>query len=197
MNRMFIDQLFERYRQLGHRRYGEEVTELEHAIQTALLAQEHGEGPSLIAAALLHDCGHLLHGYGEEIASDGVDAVHESIGADLLAIHFPPSVSEPVRLHVAAKRYLCGVSPDYFKELSPASRLSLALQGGPMTETEASRFKRHAVFRPALRLRSYDDAAKVAGMAIPAMESFRPLLTALLVDRPTRWPESSAGESVR
>lgn len=195
MNRNFIDQLFERYGELGHRHYGEEVTELEHAIQTALLAQNRGEGPSLIAAALLHDCGHLFHDYGEGIANDGVDAVHESIGADLLATHFPPSVSEPVRLHVVAKRYLCWARPDYYSELSAASRLSLALQGGPMTETEASSFKKNPFFRPALRLRSYDDAAKVAGLAIPTLESYRQLLTALLIDRSTQWRESGVGKS--
>jgi len=185
MNSLFIDTIFEQYRQLGHRQYGEEVTELEHALQAALLAQQHNESPSLIAAALLHDCGHLLHGLDEGIASDGINAAHEIVGADVLAIHFPPEVSEPVRLHVAAKRYLCRVNPSYLARLSSASQLSLELQGGPMTAEEANHFEKDPFFDPALRLRGYDDAAKMVGVTTPKMESFRSLLTPLLESRST------------
>lgn len=189
MNRKIIDELFERYRQFGHRSYGEEVTELEHALQTALLAREHGEEAPLIAAALLHDCGHLLHDLGEEIADEGIDAVHEMIGAELLSAHFPATVSEPVRLHVAAKRYLCQAEPGYLEELSAASQLSLSLQGGPMTSAEARSFENYPFFQSAVRLRRYDDAAKMIQVSTPSLESFRSLLIALLLD-----PSKSMGE---
>lgn len=182
MNRTIIDELFERYLELGHRSYGEEVTELEHALQTALLAREHGEEAPLIAAALLHDCGHLLHDLGEEIADEGIDAVHEVIGADLLSAHFPATVSEPVRFHVAAKRYLCQAEPGYLDGLSAASQLSLGLQGGPMTSAEARSFESHPHFQAAVRLRRYDDAAKMVNVATPPLESFRALLATLLSD---------------
>lgn len=193
MNRTIIDELFERYQKFGHRSYGEEVTELEHALQTALLAREHGEDPAPIAAALLHDCGHLLHNFGENIADAGVDAVHEQIGADFLSTHFPAAVSEPVRLHVAAKRYLCHAEPNYLAGLSAASQLSLSLQGGPMTSTEARSFESHPYFQSAVRLRRYDDAAKMIQVSTPGLESFRSLLVALLRD-PSKSPGEGEGD---
>ena len=159
--------------------FGEQVSELEHALQTAALAQAEGAPATLVAAALLHDLGHLLHQLPEKIAAQGVDARHEHVGADWLAQHFLPGVSQPVRLHVSAKRYFCTVQPGYWERLSPASQQSLELQGGRMSLTEANEFQQLPHFRAAIRLRLWDEAAKVPGLAVPDLESYRELLISL------------------
>src|SRR5262249_4343349 len=118
-----IDSLFTLFREKGNGAYfGEAVTETEHALQCAHLAEQSGAPPELIAAALLHDVGHLLHGLPEDAAERGLDGRHEEEGAAWLRGHFGPAVVDPVRLHVAAKRYLCAVEPDYHAGLSEASR---------------------------------------------------------------------------
>ncbi len=124
-----IVRLFERRGREAY--FGEPVSQAEHALQAARLAEIEGAHDALIAAALLHDVGHLLHDLGEDVADRGHDARHEELGSDWLAARFGPEVVEPVRLHVAAKRYLCTVDPAYYDGLSPASKQSLALQGGP------------------------------------------------------------------
>src|SRR5471032_2143591 len=117
--------------------FGEKVTQAEHALQSAALAEAEQASPALIVAALLHDVGHLIHTGGEDIAERGIDARHEAIGATYLARHFGPAVVEPVRLHVPAKRYLCAIDKTYWQDLSPASKRSLELQGGAFTPDEA------------------------------------------------------------
>lgn len=181
LTRTVVDAIFDQYHRNGHRHYGEEVTELQHALQAAMLARLGGEGPHLIAAALLHDCGHLLHGLNEEIAREGIDASHETVGARFLSRHFPIEVAEPVRLHVAAKRYLCRREPSYLSALSVASRHSLELQGGPFTAEEAAAFELLPFSAPAIRLRRYDDSAKVVRADTPPLEDYRPLLASLVV----------------
>src|SRR4051812_21354128 len=117
-----IDELCDLFATRGHGAYfGEDVTELEHALQCAHLAESAGADDALVAAALLHDVGHLLHELGEDVAERGLDARHEEAGAAWLARHFGPALVDPVRLHVAAKRYLCTVEPAYRQGLSPAS----------------------------------------------------------------------------
>ena len=106
-----INEVFARYEMHGHRQYGEEVTELQHALQCAMFAQHAGEPVHMVAACLLHDYGHLLHHLGEDIAKRGIDALHEELGADHLGNIFLPEVVEPIRLHVAAKRYWCWRQP--------------------------------------------------------------------------------------
>jgi len=177
-----IDHLFALFREKGNGAYfGEAVTETEHALQAAQLAEQSGATPQLIAAALLHDVGHLLHGQAEDIAERGIDARHEEAGAAWLARHFGPEVVDPVRLHVAAKRYLCAVEPDYHSMLSEASRRSLHLQGGPMTADEVRRFEQEPHFRAAVAIRRWDDAAKVAGLVVPGLEHYRRSLEAVLL----------------
>jgi phosphonate degradation associated HDIG domain protein len=176
-----IEYLFDLLRERGGNAYfGEAVSETEHMLQTAALAERHSAPPTLITAALLHDIGHLLHGRGEGIAGQGVDARHEEVGADWLQTHFGPEVTEPVRLHVAAKRYLCHAEPGYFAGLSEASRRSLMLQGGPMEAAEAGAFVTTPYGERALSLRRWDDAAKVQGAATPPLEHFRAIVTAVL-----------------
>lgn len=175
-----IEQISALYAARGHQHYGENVTELQHALQCAQLAQQAGEAPALVAACLLHDFGHLLHELGEEIADHGIDAGHEIIGAEALAPFFPLAVTQPIRLHVMAKRFLCYRQPTYAAALSAASQQSLALQGGPLSSAEAEEFIQTPFYAEAVRLRHYDEAAKVAGMAMPAFATYEPLLTNLV-----------------
>jgi len=175
-----IDDVLNTFREHGHRHYGESVTELQHALQCATFAQQAHEPPVVVAAALLHDYGHLCHQLGEDIAEHGVDARHEHVGANLLRGLFSDEIVDAGRLHVAAKRYLCWKERAYFDDLSDASRKSLHLQGGPMSETEAREFEREPHFELAVRVRRYDDMGKVPGMRTPDLDSFRPLLETFL-----------------
>jgi phosphonate degradation associated HDIG domain protein len=175
------DRIFTLFREKGDGAYfGEDVTETEHALQCARLAEQSGADPELIAAALLHDIGHLLHGLPEDVAERGIDGRHEDAGASWLGRHFGPAVVDPVRLHVAAKRYLCAVEPSYHAGLSEASRRSLTLQGGVMPSDEARRFEQEPHFRAAIAVRRWDDGAKVPNLEVPGLEHYRPWLHAVL-----------------
>src|ERR1700687_4451219 len=117
----------------GHRLYGlSAINQRAHALQAAWLAEQEGCDAALISACLLHDIGHMVHDLGEAPARDGIDDKHEQLGQAWLTRWFGPEVTEPVRLHVAAKRYLCAAEPDYFAKLPKDSVLSLSLQCGPM-----------------------------------------------------------------
>jgi phosphonate degradation associated HDIG domain protein len=157
-----------------------DVTQREHALQSAWLAERDGHPPALIAAALMHDIGHLVHDLGENPAEAGIDDRHEDLGHVWLARHFGPEVSEPVRLHVAAKRYLCAIEADYFDKLSPDSVLSLSLQGGPMSAEEIHAFEALPHHAEAVQLRRYDDEAKVTGLATPPVVHFMAYVGACL-----------------
>ncbi|GLX93874.1 HD domain-containing protein [Herbidospora sp. NBRC 101105] len=156
---------------------GEAVTMAGHMLQAAALAEAAGAPAHLVAAALLHDIGHLDG--GAELMS-GVDNRHGHTGAQVPARWFGPEVTEPVRLHVAAKRYLCAVEPDYRARLSAASEFTLQVQGGPMSEEEAAAFAALPGAADAVAVRRWDDEAKVAGAATPGFGHFRPLLAPLL-----------------
>lgn len=161
------------YGRKATKRYGlSQVNQLLHGLQAATLAERQGEPPSLIVAALLHDAGHMVHDLGENPADRGVDDFHERLGADWLARYFEPEVVEPVRLHVAAKRYLCATESGYFGRLSPDSVLSLTLQGGPMSEAEVEAFDALPFASGAVRLRRFDEAAKDPAMATSSLEYF-------------------------
>lgn len=152
--------------------FGESVSQLEHALQCAWLAERAGASPRMIVAALCHDVGHLLHGAGEDCAERGVDAHHEAIGARFLAARFGQDLSMPVLLHVSAKRFLASRSESYRASLSVASAQSLALQGGPMSPWEADRFANEPFAGDAVALRRWDDEAKVVGLATPDLDHF-------------------------
>ena len=152
----------------------------EHMLQAAALAQRAGEPDELVAAALLHDVGHFQGAVSGRQLMTGTDNRHSDTGADWLARWFGPEVTEPIRLHVAAKRYLCAVEPDYRAALSEASEYTLQVQGGPMTPEEAADFAALPGADDAVTVRRLDDQAKVADAATPAFEHFRPLLAALL-----------------
>jgi predicted HD phosphohydrolase len=143
------------------RRYGlSDINQLQHALQCAAHAEADGAPPPTVLAALLHDVGHMIHTLGDNPAGRGVDDVHEQLGADWLAKRFGAEVSEPVRLHVAAKRYLCTIESDYFGKLAPDSVRSLELQGGLMSPDELEAFRAHPQHAEAVRVRRFDEAAK-------------------------------------
>ena len=175
-----IDEILALYQRRGSEAYfGECVSMTEHGLQAAHFAREAGAAPALIVAALLHDVGHLVEDVANDIADWTTDAEHEQVGAAWLARRFPPAVSEPVRLHVPAKRYLLATDADYLAMLSPASVVTLKLQGGPMSPGEAARFETEAFHRDAVLVRRCDDRGKVAGLKTPRIEDYGPMIEAL------------------
>jgi len=175
------------YGEKAHRQYGlSAVNQLKHALQSAALAQANGEDAAFITAALLHDIGHMIHHMGENPAEEGVDDQHEARGADWLRAHFGPEVSEPVRLHVPAKRYLCAVEPDYFGKLAPDSVRSLELQGGPMSPAEVEAFQAEPFHADAVRLRRIDETAKDPNKATPDFDYFLQFVDEAHAIRPGR-----------
>jgi [1-hydroxy-2-(trimethylamino)ethyl]phosphonate dioxygenase len=169
-----IGEIFDLFRRRGGAEYGgERVSQLQHALQCAALAEAEGAPATLVAAALLHDIGHLIHTLGPSPAARGIDDRHERLGAEWLARRFAAPVSEPVRLHVDAKRYLTAAEPGYFATLSPASVRSLELQGGPFAPEAAALFIGLPHAADAVRLRRWDEAAKLAGKATPDLKHFR------------------------
>jgi phosphonate degradation associated HDIG domain protein len=170
-------QIIQLFQERGDAAYlGEPVSQTEHALQAAWAAEKAGADSSLIAAALLHDLGHLLHDLPEDCAQAGIDDRHEDRGARWLAQHFGSEVTEPIRLHVPAKRYLCATETGYFERLSEASVVSLRLQGGPFTPQEVEQFQQNPFAQAAVALRHWDEAAKVAKLETPGLEHFRPHL---------------------
>ncbi len=155
------------------RRYGgEPVSQLEHALQCAHQAEQAQVPDDLMVAALLHDLGHLLHDLGEGATQRGLDDKHEVRALHLLRRAFGGAVLEPIRLHVDAKRYLCEVDTAYYDTLTPASKASLALQGGPFSADQAQRFILQPQAREAARLRVWDDHAKTPRVATPPLEHY-------------------------
>lgn len=175
-----IDEVFLLYHARGAEAYfGEAVSMTEHGLQAAHFAELAGEREVVIAAALLHDVGHLIATVPDDIAAWTVDARHEATGARWLRERFGGEMAEPVRLHVRAKRYLCATDPAYFSQLSPASVLTLKLQGGPMSANEVAAFETEPGYRDALIVRRCDDRGKVAGLATRRLEDYDGLLRSL------------------
>jgi phosphonate degradation associated HDIG domain protein len=161
---------------------GEGVTQLEHALQAAALAEASGANPATIAAALLHDVGHVLHDLPDDAPDQGIDDVHEELAYRWLRNHFGPEVSEPVRMHVDAKRYLCALEPKYQGQLSQPSVQSLMLQGGPFSPEQAREFERHPLFEQAVMIRRWDDEAKVPELETPSLEHFLQYVREVVTD---------------
>lgn len=161
---------------------GEGVTQLEHALQAAALAEASGADASTISAALLHDVGHVLHDLPDDAPEQGIDDVHEELAYRWLCKHFGPEVSEPVRMHVDAKRYLCAAEPGYRARLSPPSEQSLLLQGGPFNAEEAREFQQHPQFKQAIMVRRWDDEAKVPDLETPDLQYFLHFVREVVID---------------
>lgn len=168
-----LDDLRSLLEDAGAAQYGNEcVSQLAHACQCALLAEQNDADGALISAALLHDVGHLVDKRFAQGQARDIDRQHEIIGAAYLGKMFPTSVTEPIRLHVDAKRYLCFADKDYFDTLSPASVRSLELQGGIFASAEAEAFIAAPYAVDAVNLRKWDDLAKVPDLATPSLDHF-------------------------
>lgn len=174
-----IDDIFALFARFGSSGYGENLSLESHMLQTAAHARSLGAAEPVVAAALLHDIGYFLHPGSETSIEDGRDIEHESLGAAWLSQMFGADVTAPIALHVEAKRYLCAVEPDYFETLSDASRASLMLQGGAMSENEAAAFRQHPAFEQAILLRRADDLGKDLSAEPQPLEHYRALLTKL------------------
>lgn len=175
-----IDDVLERFSSpLADRAYDEHVSQLAHALQCADLAIAAGADDALVAAALLHDVGHLLE-TGTARVGTAADDRHEASGARYLRPLFAPEVTGPIALHVAAKRYLCATDEEYLDVLSEGSKHSLALQGGPMSPVEVDAFRSRPHWEAAVQLRRWDDQAKVSGLSTRSLDDHRRLLERLV-----------------
>jgi [1-hydroxy-2-(trimethylamino)ethyl]phosphonate dioxygenase len=176
-----VDRIIRIYHERGQGRYGsEKVSQIEHAIQCACLAQEADAKPTLVAASLLHDLGHIID--DSALPSDdssNLDDHHEERAYQWLCHHFGLEIAEPVRLHVMAKRYLCTVETGYLESLSPTSLKSFYDQGGLMSSQELDEFRTNPFFEDAIQLRRWDDEAKDENKTIPAIDDYAPLLLSL------------------
>ena len=178
-----IEQILRLYEEKGGRAYeGEGVTQLEHALQSAHLAERAGAPPELVCAALLHDIGHLVNDRGETPTLRGVDDRHQYAALPFLRSIFPEAVLGAIRLHVDAKRYLCATRAGYREALSQDSKRSLELQGGVFSAAEAERFIRQPHAAEAVSVRLWDDAAKVAGARTPDLAHFEATLRAVALN---------------
>ncbi len=171
--RLTIPKICELFWQKGHNSYdGEVVSQLEHALQCATLAESANSSSETIAACLLHDLGHLMHDFGKDAAERGIDDRHEYRAIPYLRLLFSPAVTEPIRLHVQAKRYLCCVDSHYWEALSEASKLSLEIQGGQFSTQEAEAFIAQPYAQEAVQLRLWDDGSKVVGKPTASFTHF-------------------------
>jgi phosphonate degradation associated HDIG domain protein len=159
--------------------FGESVSTTQHCLQAAFFAQKAGASDALVLAALLHDIGHLIDRAPDDITEWTEDAHHEEIGGRWLARRFGPEVVEPVRLHVPAKRFLCATDPGYCAKLSSASVLTLKLQGGAMSAAEAAQFTALPFHRDAIRIRHWDDAGKISGLATRDLTDYSDMIERL------------------
>ena len=176
-----IDLILGLFAQRGAQEYmGEAVSMSQHMEQSAACAVANGAPDSLVIAALLHDIGHFVGDHPIEALENGIDNNHEEVGAHYLEAFFPSSVTEPIRLHVAAKRYLCATDDEYLGRLSAASVNSLMVQGGPMNTTETEQFETSPHHKDAIKLRLYDDDGKVTGLTIKSVSEYRDTLESLL-----------------
>jgi len=179
-----IEELFRR--RGGEQYSGEPVTQLQHALQSAALAEAEGAGDELVTAALLHDLGHLVHDLGETPSLRGVDDVHQYLALPFLRGLFPDRVLDAVKLHVDAKRYLCATRPGYHEALSADSKRSLLLQGGVFDASQAEAFAALPGGPEAVRLRIWDDLAKSADATTPPLSHYLARASRCTIEPPTR-----------
>ena len=171
-----IDEVFNLYEQQGAEEYaGERVSQLEHMCQAGQLAMKEGYDDEVVLAAFLHDLGHLLPIHDENESMDGYGMMdHEKVGAEYLrSIGFSERVCKQIASHVDAKRYLTWKYPEYYKYLSEASKKTLVFQGGRMSDEEAKQFEADALFDLYIKMRKWDEAAKVDNLPIPNIDIFR------------------------
>ena len=186
----FIDLLSDLFYRGQAVAYGKgEVSMCGHMLQTAELAAEAGAAPPLLVACLLHDIGHFGTDYPlsfnyeshSHMQKASQDLHHEEAGASMLTPFFEPDVTEPIRLHVAAKRYLCATDPEYAVQLSATTYHTLGLQGGVMNDEKVEAFLGLPYSSDAVQLRRWDDAAMTANRSVPGLEHYMDLLEKLLI----------------
>lgn len=186
------DTIFALFAERGDTHYDESVTQTEHAAQCAALADAENAETTMTLAALLHDIGHLIvdeHNGHHDFLQE--DEKHQVVAATILNRWFPPALTAPVSLHVAAKRYLVATDATYASALSQATIQSLCIQGGPMTAEEVAKFRRHRYAEDACCLRRWDDAAKVPNRLVPPLEHYRERLESLVVFRQSPQPPAT------
>lgn len=178
-----VDAVIDLFTSKGQGTYGEDVTQLDHALQSAAFAAARGWSDELVAACLLHDLGHLVVDQQDDPSVDleADDDRHETVGARILARLFGSAVAVPVAMHVVAKRWRCATDPGYHATLSATSKSTLIAQGGPLDGDAVTRFEATAGFADAVSLREADDAAKVPGLEVPGLETYRDLLNRLVI----------------
>jgi len=177
-----IDFFADIFNRLGSNSYlGEEVSMSEHMLQTALNAEKAGESKEVITAALLHDIGHYTGEFPENYIDLGLNNRHETMGSAILEKFFPAEVTDLVRWHVDAKRYLCAVDSGYFDTLSDASVKTLKLQGGPFDDDQLAKFEENPHLEAILRVRKYDDGGKVPGVNTPKVEHYLDIARKVLI----------------
>jgi len=177
--REITDEIFGMYESYGGEEYaGEKVSQLEHMVQAAQLAEEEGYDDEVILAAFLHDVGHISEAATGENGMDGFGIKdHEAIGAEFLRKKgFSKKVVRLVESHVEAKRYLTVREPGYYTQLSDASRKTLEYQGGPMTEEEATAFEQYPLFGMIVKMRKWDEQAKIEGKPLPDLEHYKDMM---------------------
>jgi phosphonate degradation associated HDIG domain protein len=176
-----VDHIEDVFKRRGAESYlGEKVTMAQHMLQSAQCAEQAGADDSQIVASLLHDIGHYKNEIPETSLSKGIDNYHEEAGANFLEDYFPSSVVEPIRQHVAAKRYLCAVKSDYFGRLSQASVHTLNLQGGPMNAEEVKEFEKNNYLEQCIQVRYWDEEGKDPERNHPQFSYYRPLVESLV-----------------
>ena len=180
MSRKIIEKIIKKYQTNKDFYLGEKVTIAEHMIQTAMLAEKNNSPQSLICACLLHDIGHFIIKDPDQLVSKSVDGKHEDIAFNFLKNYFKPEVTEPIKLHVNAKRYLCR-EKSYYNLLSKASKVSLKLQGDIMTDDETKKFVSLKFHNDAIMLRKYDDDGKKTNIKIKKIEEYRDLISSQLI----------------
>ena len=174
-----VDKIINNYQTNNNLYIGEKVTLSHHMIQTAMLAEKNHSSKSLICACLLHDYGHFVIEDPDLLVSKSIDGTHENVGFDFLKDYFKPEVTEPIKLHVQAKRYLC-INKSYYDLLSNPSKISLELQGGIMDGEEAQKFTSLKFYKDALILRKDDDDGKIPNIKMKKIDEYRDLITSQL-----------------
>ena len=175
-----VDQIISSYLNNKSLYIGEKVTMSEHMIQTAMIAEKNKSSSNLICSSLLHDYGHFILENPDNLVNINKDGHHEDIGFDFLKKYFVHEVIGPIKYHVKAKRYLAR-KKSYYKILSEASKISLKLQGGVMNNEEAKQFEKNNFFQNSIKLRKFDEVAKIAGLKIKSISEYKDLITSKLI----------------
>ena len=184
MSRHIVDKIINNYQTKKNFYIGEKVTTSDHMLQTAMLAEKNHSSKSLICACLLHDYGHFVIENPDLLVTKSLDGEHEKVGFDFLKDYFKPEVTEPIKLHVLAKRYLCR-NKSYYDLLSNPSKISLELQGGIMSKEEVLIFTSLKFYKDAIILRKYDDDAKIPNIKMKKIDDYRNLITSQLINEKT------------